>query len=345
MKSAIGILTYRRVNSLRLFLEQVQAECSEVPIAVFEDCGQTDNTEDFLLEGATFVERNHEFACDIYQRGKVTVFLSHHNAGVCGNSNKAIKWFMERTDAEHLCLCNDDLEATGPFYLTYAEAHKKLDIGLFCFSDFTSDEYKFVTVPVRGTKVKILTRMTGIMMSFTRKLVEEIGYYDAMTFTFGQEHCDFNNRARLKGFINLNGQPQYSLDVPCPWLKHQDVPSSLTNEEKQRYNQHADTMIDIVAKSYYNQDLFRPYSIGRVAQTVGGRDGIGIPISELSRSLKVQRTPYVSADLEPMIGRPSEVVGNPSEAAVEVGAEVSAPKPTVAVEFVDEVGAPSDRLG
>lgn len=341
-KSAIAILTYRRINSLRLFLEQILKECPDVPIAVFEDCGQTDETEDFLLEGAEFIRRDHTYAADVYKRGNATVFLSHYNAGVCGNSNKAIKWFMDETDAEHLCLCNDDLEASGPFHLTYAEAHKKLEVGLLCFSDFTSDAYKFVTIPVRGLKVKMLTRMTGIMMSMTRALVADIGYYDAQAFTFGQEHCDFNNRARLRGFINLNGQGQYSLDVPCPFIKHQEVASSLTDAEKQTYNNHADEMIEIVAKSYYHSDLYRPFSIGRSAATAAGRDGIGTPIPELSRSLARVRSNYVDSDLVPMSGLPSELVGTPSEAAVP---PAPVPRPTVAVEFVDEVGGPSDRLG
>lgn len=195
LKSAIAILTYRRHDSLKLMLEQVLKECAdpltgklEVPVAVFEDCGQSDATEDYLLQNATFLRRDFVYEADVYDRQGVTVYLSHNNAGVTGNSNKAMKWFMDETDCDHLCLCNDDLEVLGPFYKTYAEAHEKLGVGLFCFCDFEDESYKWVTVKSKGIPVKLLTRMTGIMMSMTRALIDDIGYYDADAFVFGQEH-------------------------------------------------------------------------------------------------------------------------------------------------------------
>lgn len=188
MKSAIAILTYRRVDSLRLLLEQVENYCPDAKIAVFEDCGQTDDTEAFLLENSTFLRRDSVYEADVYERRGVQIYLAHSNAGVTGNSNKAIRWFMEQKDIDHLCLCNDDLEVTGPFHLLYSYSHKLTEVGLFCFTDFTSETYKFVPIKYRGIKIKLMQRMTGIMMSMTRELVNKIGYYDADAFTFGQEH-------------------------------------------------------------------------------------------------------------------------------------------------------------
>ncbi len=289
MKSAIGILTYRRVASLSLFLESVIRECPGVPIAVFEDCGQTDETEAYLLKNAKFVRRDMEFEADIYDREGVLVYLAHSNVGVTGNSNKAIRWFMElEGDYDHLCLCNDDLEVMGPFHQIYATAHTKLEIGLFCHCDFTSDAYKWANVKIRGVNIKLLSRMTGIMMSITRKLIEKIGYYDADAFTFGQEHCDYTNRARLTGFINLNNQPQYCLDVENPFLRHQEVESSLTTQEKHNYNATADIMIEEAAKTYSTMSLHRSYSTGRWCNTVAGRDGIGTPLNMFRNIFRIK---------------------------------------------------------
>jgi hypothetical protein len=295
MNSAIGILTYRRVESLKLFLGQVTEHCKGVPIAVFEDCGQIDETEEFLARGATFLRRDHAYEADVYTKEingcSVTIFLSHENAGVSGNSNKAIKWFMEETACNHLCLCNDDLEASGPFHETYATAHEKLNVGLFCFCDFEGpgfESYRWATVKARGMHVKLLTRMTGIMMSMTRELVDRIGYFDAFNFTFGQEHCDYTNRARLTGFMDLNGTMQHCLDVVCPELKHQEVESSLTDSEKQKYNSDADVMIEVIGSRRPTSDPYVPFSTGRVSRVAGARDGVGIPAYLLSGYSRVK---------------------------------------------------------
>jgi hypothetical protein len=306
-------------------LEQVLKECPDVPVAVFEDCGQSDGTEDYLLENATFLRRDMAYEADVYDRQGVTVYLSHSNAGVTGNSNKAMRWFMEQTDCDHLCLCNDDLQVLGPFHKTYAEAHEKLEIGLLCFCDFEGDSYKWVNVKSRGITVKMLTRMTGIMMSMTRALIADIGYYDADAFTFGQEHCDYTNRARLRGFVKLNGQPQYCLDVACPTLKHQEVNSSLTDSEKQTYNAHADVMINEVAATYTSTSLYRPFSTGRWQMTAGGRDGVGIPLAQLTQYSRV-KMPTIDPECTPLHFIKKEM-------------------PTTTVDFVDDVGSPSDRLG
>ena len=310
MKSAIVILTYRRVNSLRLLLGQVEDQCPDAKIAVFEDCGQTDDTEAFLLENSTFLRRDMVYEADVYERRGVQIYLAHSNVGVTGNSNKAIRWFMEQKDVDHLCLCNDDLEVTGPFHQLYSYSHNLTGIGLFCFTDFTSEAYKCVPVKFRGIKIKMMQRMTGIMMSMTRALVNAIGYYDADSFVFGQEHVDYTHRARLAGFIKLNGHPQHCLDICCDSLKHQEVPSSLTDDEKRNYNATADIMIDEVAKTYAVADWYRPFSTGKWSMTVGGRDGVGTPLDSLNRYSRVKDS-QLDTQIPPSYAHPT--VNSPAE--------------------------------
>jgi hypothetical protein len=288
MKSAIALLTYRRVNALRLSLEQIKQHCPETPIAVFEDCGQTDGTEEYLLTGAKFVRRDLVYEADVYENDGVTIFLAHSNSGVTAGSNKAIKWFMEETEADHLCLCNDDILVSGPFHKTYGNAHEKLGIGLLCMCNFTSDAYKWANVKAKGITVKLLSRMTGIMMSLTRSLVDCIGYYDANIGVFGQEHCEYTNRARLKGFVSLNGQQQYCLDIHCAYITHQEVESSLTPNEKNRHNAVADVMVEELARSYSYADLYRPYSTGGWDRVVAARDGTGISLACLENRSKIK---------------------------------------------------------
>jgi GT2 family glycosyltransferase len=240
MKSAVAILTYNRAHALKETLSGLSKFCSAYPTAIFEDCGQRDGTETFL-RGPTPVQVKDriDLLATEYSGAhlgpNIQVFLGTTNLGVTGNSNRALKWFAE-TGCDHLCLMNDDLHVMGDFVNFYAKGHEDLDVGLFCFCDFdraspaisgAPETYRWVTVNSRGYRVKLLPRMTGIMMSMTRAVLDKIGYFDARFGKFGEEHCDYNIRARFAGFVNLDGQMQNCLDLEFPpfqtvLLKHQD---------------------------------------------------------------------------------------------------------------------------
>jgi len=117
------------------------------------------------------------------------IFVAEENLGVAAQSNRAIRWFIEDTNCDHLLLCNDDLEFVGPADAVYGKAHKETNIHLFSFCDFTSPEYEAKKTVYRGIRLRLPKRMTGIMMSITRKLVETIGYYDTSFGKFSEEHC------------------------------------------------------------------------------------------------------------------------------------------------------------
>jgi hypothetical protein len=51
MKSAIAILTYRRLHALQEELKGLAQHCSNYPIGVFEDMGERDGTSRFLAHG------------------------------------------------------------------------------------------------------------------------------------------------------------------------------------------------------------------------------------------------------------------------------------------------------
>ena len=247
--TAIAILTYNRLETLQKALNSLLVHCGpESPIAIFEDCGQSDGTRKYLTSRMDEDKiqlrqdlRAVEYSASLKQRLPGTLDLGLHrlkaylgtdNLGVAGNSNRALKWFMEETDADHLMLCNDDLEFVGDAAAIYAKAHTATDIDLFCFCDFTSPQYKCTPTTYRGTKLKKLSRMTGMMMSITRKLVESIGYFDPQFGRFGEEHCDYTVRARYAGHQNLFGNQQYCLDVDHTTIRHQPVASSVSQDEK-----------------------------------------------------------------------------------------------------------------
>lgn len=291
MKSAIAILTYNRLPVLQEELNGIYEHCSQYPLAIFEDMGNRDGTASWLLKKTDGVayERNDLMADEYRCEDGVRIFLARRNLGVAGNSNRAIKWFMEETDADHLVLLNDDLHVLGDFVAWYAKAHTDLNIGMFSFCDFTHHaSYRWIDVRKFGYIVKICPRMTAIMTSMTRKVIDAIGYYDAQFGKFGQEHCDHMNRARFAQFMNLDGMMQPQIDVhhhstsqsQRALLKHQECETSVLGIDRQIANQTADEIIKEVGKSYRYRHLHRPFCL-HLPKHAGAHGEQGIPVDEM----------------------------------------------------------------
>ena len=281
-------------------MQGVEQHCPQYQTAIFEDCGQRDNTEDWLTKGRNLVPRP-DLAATEYEAvytdiatdmnwPSARVFMGDRNLGVAGNSNRALKWFMDG-DCDHLVLCNDDMVVNGDFVKFYGQGHKDLSIGLFCFCDFvkaspaisgTPESYKWTTYRWRGYGIKFLPRMTGIMMSITRELVEKVGYFDAEFGKFGEEHCDYTIRCRLAGGIQCEGQDMNCLDLEHEFLGHQDVETSVTGAARRQADSEASTIMRRAAWEYRNRHYYRPYRLG-YPLTAGGYFGGGIPCRQLEQ--------------------------------------------------------------
>lgn len=277
MNSAIAILTYRRLSALQTTLEGLRQHCGQYPLAIFEDLGQRDATEDYLNPSGKRIWRKELEAeqCllpePLQGDGSWKAFLGTRNLGVSGNSNRAIKWFLEETDCDHLCLLNDDLHVLGDFVNFYGLGHADLSVGLWCFCDFASNDYKWVTVRLRGYGVKLLPRLTGIMMSFTRKCLEKVGYYDMRFSKWGQEHCDVTYRARFASQVQLEGQDQNGLDLEHALLRHQEVATSMPGIEGDRAQKEAWEVMQTVSAGYRNgsSPIYVPFRLSW-PKTAGG---------------------------------------------------------------------------
>ena len=299
MKSAIAVLTYRRLHALSAMMAGVQSHCPQYQTAIFEDCGQRDGTVELLTKGRDALAHPEMLATEyVYSDpareanwGNTRVFVGERNLGVTGNSNRALKWFMDQTDCDHLLLCNDDLLVTGDFAKTYASAHVDLEVGMFCFCDFDKaspaisgkpESYKWTTYRCRGYGVKFLPRFTGIMMSVTRELVEKIGYFDPEFGKFGEEHCDYTIRARMAGGIRCEGQDMNCLDIEHNTLSHQDVETSMSGMARVHADKEASHVMQRAAFEYRFRHFYRRYNIAYPIMA-NGYFGAGIPCRQLDQ--------------------------------------------------------------
>ena len=272
--TAVAILTYNRLQTLKKVLASVMTHNRVDNIAIFEDCGQSDGTRRWLASTKR-LPRPDLLAAEYHLGGGIKAFLGTDNLGVSGNSNRALKWFMEETNADHLLLCNDDVEFVGDAGKAYHSAHLATNIGLLCFCDFTSPQYKCTPVNYRGVPLKRLSRMTGMVMSITRQLVESIGYFDPQFGRFGEEHCDYTVRARFAGHQSIMGIQQYCLDIDVqnPVLKHQVVPSTISSQEKPLLDHVAGSMMREKSKRYPFTSPYLGFSLLRNRFTDSMADG------------------------------------------------------------------------
>jgi len=299
MASLICILTYNRFEVLnRLLKGLVDHTPLEHTIAIFDDCSTKDNTQPNLLtlpEGldrvrpeitalATKLECRH--ALKHVGAHDVHVFLGDNNLGVAGNSNRAIALFDLLKGNDHLFLLNDDLLFFGDATSTYAKAHNELDIGLLCFNNLQGDVYRWATVPIRGWNVKIFERMTGAAMSITRNLFNRIGYFDTRFPKMENEHCDYTNRARLTGFMNVLGKPQGCIDIETgfpPQLDHQhDATPTVSGLTRQEWNRESMTTMSQKVREYQMGRFHEPFSL-RSTPYVNCHAGFdrGVPVAKM----------------------------------------------------------------
>jgi GT2 family glycosyltransferase len=275
MKIAIAVLTWNRLPALQQILKGLGEHCASHKIAVFEDAGIKDGTVDAMLFCAQkpVVPRPDLLAYQTTVSGGVEFFAGSENLGVSGNTNRVLKWFMDESGCDYLCICNDDLVIKGDFAAFYASAWEKLKIGLLCFCGFTSKAYAWDPDHVGGFVVKKLGRMTGAMMAMPRELVERIGYFDTRFGKFGEEHVDFTNRARHAGYQDLRGKPQGCLDIKNDLLAHLEVQSTMTGNEKAQADAAASQGSGTI--DYAADGLYRPFKL-RQKVRVAGVDGDGI---------------------------------------------------------------------
>jgi hypothetical protein len=274
------------------------------PIAIFDDASNLDNTTEWLkgLPRADFAEtprptvtslttpldhdlETESFLVNCYGM-LAEVFLGRSNLGVAGNSNRAIRWFERSTTHSHLFLMNDDLVFHDDAVCAYAKAHEETGVGLFCFNNLQDEDHRWITIKHKGYKLKSFKKMTGAVMSMTRDVVKKVGYFDPAFGKFGEEHCDYTNRARFLGFVQVDDKHYVCLDVewPAPMLDHQPgARPTVSEQDRETWGKIAlDVMRTRTTNNYRLGMFYVPFSLRHV-KYVGCNAGFdrGIPLRNL----------------------------------------------------------------
>jgi hypothetical protein len=189
-------------------------------------------------------------------------------------------------DYGHLFLMNDDLVFHDDAVCAYAKAHEETGVGLFCFNNLQDEDHRWITIKHKGYKLKSFKKMTGAVMSMTRDVVKKVGYFDPAFGKFGEEHCDYTNRARFLGFVQVDDKHYVCLDVewPAPMLDHQPgARPTVSEQDRETWGKIAlDVMRTRTTNNYRLGMFYVPFSLRHV-KYVGCNAGFdrGIPLRNL----------------------------------------------------------------
>lgn len=250
--SSVCILTYNRPGALSALLNSLARQ--RIDWHVIVDDGSDDVQLLLELAGGACPEYDLSLDADIYKIGERRIALGRRNVGVAGNTNRAIKLFMD-SGREHVCVCNDDIEATGDFVSAYANAHQAEGVGLLCY-----DPTSHAPNAGRLTGLRPVSRLYGAMMSMTRYAVEQLGYFDVLFGRFGHEHCDYVHRARVRGLVSTDSGSAV-LDLTEPKLQLQTVKPSLPAYQVTRHQQAAEEVMLSASQNYLVTSSYRDFCL------------------------------------------------------------------------------------
>jgi len=107
---------------------------------------------------------------------------------------------------------------------------------------------------------------------------------------YASKNCDFTNRARLAGCINIDGAAQHCLDVDNALLRHQEVASSMSGLERQKCDIEAEAVMQKISQEYGFKHYHRPFCL-RLPKLAGAYSGAGIPVEQLPGYTQVREQP------------------------------------------------------
>lgn len=135
-------------------------------------------------------------------------YITGPNVGIAQNKNRAIRYFLEESDAENLILADDDIQFTAPGLLdefervSQADKEAHLVTCLMQPHDPADKMGHFHTFPVLAETSNLYWTggSQGICCFYVRPLIEDIKYFQKWPYRYGFEHAEHSARAlRIQG--------------------------------------------------------------------------------------------------------------------------------------------------
>ena len=155
------------------------------------------------------------------------------NSGIAKSKNSSLKYF-EENDFDFMFLIDDDIEILDPrFYEKYIEVYDKTKISHMCFQ-VKEDHPKRWIENINGVQIHRARHTNGCMLTVTKKMIKEVGYFKILPYKYGHEHSNYTirciNAGFAPGFIDIKDSHNYLRLIDATGT-NKSAPNSYTEEE------------------------------------------------------------------------------------------------------------------
>ena len=149
----------------------------------------------FLVDDASPYKGHIDFARSL-EIPNLTIIEKTVNGGISKNKNTCIRLILE-SGATIGLLADDDLLYSRDFAQVYVNAMNASGIHHMSYFIF-NDERRQMAIH-NGVYVDGTNHVNGCFLTFTRALIEKIGYFKILPYKYGHEHSNFTLRAVHNG--------------------------------------------------------------------------------------------------------------------------------------------------
>lgn len=149
---------------------------------------------------------------------RFVVVEKQRNAGIGACKNTGIRHIME-AGFDVGFLADDDLVYFNGWDKAYLEAMSKTGIKHFClWVEYLWTKNYGVPVEINGVQLRQTPHVNGAFLTFTRDMINEIGYFKKLPYAYGHEHSNFTLRCQRKRympfFADLNNSEKFIQLIP-----------------------------------------------------------------------------------------------------------------------------------
>jgi len=189
MEHGIAISTYFPANynseRLGIFSRSIESLLhSEFPGKIF-----------VIDDGSDVVDHIDVLKTEDFEK-RVKIIMKSQNTGVAKTKNTCIKTLIDYGCSIGF-LADDDIEYKNGWAEAYIDSMEKASIPHFSlFIDKGAEE-----VECNGHKVNKTPHVNGCFLTFTKNLIESVGYFKSLPYKYGHEHSNFTIRNVVMGKI------------------------------------------------------------------------------------------------------------------------------------------------
>jgi len=178
-----------------------------------------------IVDDGSTCDNHQAYLHDLEREGRYSVIRRRTNGGISRAKNTCLRAISD-TGAEIGFLAEDDILFAEGWDRAYTEAMRRS--GIQHFSWFLPDDANRV-VACNGTLVTITAGLLGLLLTFTREVLDTVGGFKVLPHRYGYEHVNWTYR------IVSTGLAPFDADIfdSSRFVRRNAYPPSLNEAEIQ----------------------------------------------------------------------------------------------------------------